>query len=99
MAVAVVNGLTYTYPGAGSPALADVSLTVEPGELIVVLGPSSSGKSTLLRALAGLVPHFYGGRFAGSVEVGGSDTRLTRPAELAGTVACLFQDPESQVVM
>ena len=99
MAVAVVSGLTYTYPGASRPALDGVSLTVEPGELIVVLGPSSSGKSTLLRALAGLVPHFYGGRFAGSVAVGGSDTRRTRPAELAGTVACLFQDPESQVVM
>ena len=99
MAVAVARGLTYTYPGASCPALDGVSLTVEPGELIVVLGPSSSGKSTLLRAFAGLVPHFYGGRFAGSVEVGGSDTRRTRPAELAGTVACLFQDPESQVVM
>ncbi len=99
MAVAVVSGLTYSYPGASRPALDAVSLTVEQGELIVVLGPSSSGKSTLLRALAGLVPHFYGGRFAGSVEVGGRDTRRTRPAELAGTVACLFQDPESQVVM
>ena len=99
MAVAVASGLTYTYPGASRPALDGVSLVVEPGELVVVLGASSSGKSTLLRALAGLVPHFYGGRFAGSVDVGGSDTRRTRPAELAGTVACLFQDPESQVVM
>ncbi len=44
------------------------------------------------------MPHFHGGRFAGRVEVAGRDTRRTRPAELAGTVATLFQDPEDQVV-
>jgi energy-coupling factor transport system ATP-binding protein len=64
-----------------------------------VLGPSGSGKSTLIRALAGLVPHFHGGRFSGRVLVDGRDTRRTRPAELAGTVATLFQDPEDQVVL
>jgi energy-coupling factor transport system ATP-binding protein len=45
------------------------------------------------------VPHFHGGRFAGRVEVGGLDTRSHGPAELAGTVASVFQDPENQVVM
>ena len=63
-----------------------------------MLGPSGSGKTTLVRALAGLVPHFHGGRFSGSVEVAGRDTRQTRPAELAGTVGTLFQDPEDQIV-
>jgi energy-coupling factor transporter ATP-binding protein EcfA2 len=63
-----------------------------------VLGPSGSGKSTLLRAFAGLVPHFHGGRFAGRVEVAGLDTRRHGPAQLSGSVATLFQDPEDQVV-
>jgi energy-coupling factor transport system ATP-binding protein len=44
------------------------------------------------------VPHFHGGRFAGRVEVAGLDTRRVRPADLAGTVATLFQDPEDQIV-
>ena len=97
MALAEARGLTFCYPEAHT-ALRDCSLTIESGELIALLGPSGGGKSTVLRALAGLVPHFHGGRFAGCVEVGGFDTRRVRPSDLAGTVATLFQDPEDQVV-
>ena len=92
-----MSGLSFSYPGEHE-ALRDVTLELEPGEVMALLGPSGGGKSTLLRALAGLVPHFHGGRFAGRVEVGGLDTRRVRPADLAGTVATLFQDPEDQAV-
>ncbi|MHB8641650.1 MAG: ABC transporter ATP-binding protein [Gaiellaceae bacterium] len=97
--VARVTDVTFSYPDAVRSALDGVTLDVRDGEVIALLGASGSGKSTLLRALSGLVPHFHGGRFTGRVEVDGRDTRLVRPAELAGTVATLFQDPEDQVVL
>jgi energy-coupling factor transporter ATP-binding protein EcfA2 len=99
VALAEIRGLSYAYAEARAPALHDVSLAIEPGERVALLGASGSGKSTLVRALAALVPHFHGGRFEGRVEVAGLDTRRARPADLAGTVATVFQDPEDQVVM
>ena len=99
MALAALERVTYSYPGGGPPALREVSLELAEGEVVALLGPSGSGKSTLVRALAGLIPHFHGGRFAGRVTVAGLDSRTTRPAQLAGTVASVFQDPEDQVVL
>ena len=99
MSVLSLDRVTYTFPGGAAPALADVSLAIEPGEFVVLAGVSGSGKSTLLRAAAGLVPHFTGGTFEGALSTGGLDAREHGPAELSAVAGSLFQDPESQVVM
>ena len=94
-----IDDLTYTYPGAKMPALSQVSVDIREGEVCLLAGGSGEGKSTLLRAACGLVPHFHGGSFAGSVSVAGLDTRQSGPAEIGAYVGVLFQDPESQLVM
>ncbi|MDT7582286.1 MAG: energy-coupling factor transport system ATP-binding protein, partial [Pseudonocardiales bacterium] len=98
VSVLEINGLGYRYPEACSDSLTDVSLSIDPGEFIVLAGRSGSGKSTLLRAACGLVPHFHGGEVSGDIEVTGLDTRDHGPAELAARVGFVSQDPETQAV-
>ncbi|HEX3735535.1 MAG TPA: ATP-binding cassette domain-containing protein [Solirubrobacterales bacterium] len=93
-----VEGLTYTYPRAPRPALADVSFEVAPGEFALLAGRSASGKSTLLKAACGLVPHFHGGEIEGTVNVAGLDAIESGPGELAAVVGYVAQDPETQIV-
>src|ERR1700686_3424307 len=94
-----IEGVTYHYPGVQEPALRDVSVDIGPGEFCLLAGLSGHGKSTLLRAACGLVPHFHGGRFAGRVTLAGLDTREHGPARLGEFAGVLFQDPETQLVM
>jgi energy-coupling factor transport system ATP-binding protein len=97
VAIAQLTGLTYWYPNQHSPALAGVTVAIDEG-LTVVAGPSGGGKSTLLRVLNGLVPHFHGGRIAGSAVVAGMDVVQTPTRRLARSVGFVFQDPELQTV-
>jgi energy-coupling factor transport system ATP-binding protein len=90
--------VTVTYADAAGPVLVDVSLHVPEGELVLVVGPTGVGKSTLLGTVNGLVPHFTGGTLAGRVTVDGRDTRTHPPRELADVVGVVGQDPLSGFV-
>jgi len=90
--------LTYTYPGAASPALSNISLDLPDSQLILLIGPSGAGKSTLLRCLNGLTPHFSGGALRGNVRVEGLDPVAATPRVLSRHVGFVFQDPEAQFV-
>ncbi|MFZ0667653.1 MAG: ATP-binding cassette domain-containing protein [Acidimicrobiales bacterium] len=87
------ENVTITYPEASGPVLRGVTLQVVEGELALVVGQTGVGKSTLLGAVNGLVPHFTGGTLAGRVLVDGRDTRTHPPRELADVVGVVGQDP------
>ncbi|WLQ48076.1 ATP-binding cassette domain-containing protein [Streptomyces poriferorum] len=92
------DDVSVQYEGVDRPTLSGVDLTVPEGELVLLVGPSGVGKSTLLGAVSGLVPHFTGGRLTGRVTVGGRDTRTHKPRELADLVGTVGQDPLSHFV-
>ncbi|MFI1470105.1 ABC transporter ATP-binding protein [Streptomyces wuyuanensis] len=85
--------VSVVYDGADEPVLRDVDLTVDEGELALVVGHTGVGKSTLLGAVNGLVPHFTGGTLFGRVTVDGRDTADHPPRELADVVGVVGQDP------
>ncbi|WP_330296210.1 ABC transporter ATP-binding protein [Streptomyces sp. NBC_00503] len=90
--------VSVTYEGAPTPSLRDADFVIPEGELTLLVGPSGVGKSTLLGAVSGLVPHFTGGRLQGRVTVAGRDTRTHKPRELADVVGTVGQDPLSHFV-
>jgi energy-coupling factor transport system ATP-binding protein len=90
--------VSFTYNDAARPTLHRVSLVIPEGELCVVVGETGTGKSTLLRAINGLVPHFSGGTLAGTVTVDGRTTRENRPRDLADVVGFVGQNPLASFV-
>ena len=52
-----VEGLTFRYRRGTEPAIRDLSLRIEPGEIVLVAGPTASGNCTINPASIGLVPH------------------------------------------
>lgn len=95
----VVDHVTFRYPERDEDALADVNFEIPQGAFTLVCGGTGTGKSTLLRAMNGLVPHFTGGVFAGRVLVEGRDTSAFPPRKLSDVVAFVPQDPGASFVV
>lgn len=89
--------VTFAYPGA-EPALRDVSLRVEPGEFIAVMGANGAGKTTLCLLLNGVIPNVIGGTIEGQIEIDGLATVEHHVYELAERVGVVLQDPDSQIL-
>ncbi len=94
----VVEDVSFEYRTRPGLALKNVSLSVEPGEMLLVAGASGCGKSTLIRCINGLIPRSYGGNLTGSVRVYGDEVRAVKLSRLAQTIGTLLQDPEKQIL-
>lgn len=91
-----IQNLSFSYPGANTPALSDVNLSVAPGEYVLLCGKSGSGKTTLLRHLKTvLAPH---GLRSGSVTLDGVPLEQVSPGSQAARIGFVMQDPDDQIV-
>ena len=85
--VVELEGVSFTYPGAATPALRDVTLRADPGQTVALVGPSGSGKTTLAKLLL----RFYDPD-AGAVRLDGHDLRDLELASLRRNVSILLQE-------
>lgn len=93
-----IQELTFKYSNAKTNALENLSLHIEKGDFVGIIGESGAGKTTLCNCINGLIPHHYTGDFYGSVKIEGQDTFEVEPGKLALKVGSVFQDIESQLV-
>lgn len=93
-----ISGLSFKYEGGKEEALKNINMNVCKGDFWGVIGSSGAGKTSLLHAVNGIIPHHFCGDFYGSVLVKGFDTIENKPEELARTVGSVRQDYESQMV-
>ena len=93
-----IQELTFKYSNSKKNALENITLNIEKGDFIGIIGESGAGKTTFCSCLNGLIPHHYTGDFYGSVKVEGQDTFDIKPDKLALKVGSVFQDIESQIV-
>ncbi|WP_024469321.1 ABC transporter ATP-binding protein [Treponema pedis] len=88
---AVLNG-----EGGRASAIDGVSFTVQKGECLLLTGISGCGKTSLLRLINGLIPHYYEGSLLGEITVSG-ESILHRPVyDISKKVSTVFQNPKSQ---
>jgi energy-coupling factor transport system ATP-binding protein len=93
-----ITNLTFTYPGSTIPTLKNITLRVEQGDFLAIVGNNGCGKSSLCKTLNGLIPHFISGDFKGRVVVDGLDTATADVGNLALKAGYVYQDFENQIV-
>lgn len=93
-----ISELTFTYENRKEPALAEINLTIDSQEFILLAGASGSGKSTLIKCINGLIPHRYIGEYSGDVKVRDQSVPNTRFLDLSIIVGTVLQEPDKQLV-
>ncbi|NSW52588.1 MAG: ABC transporter ATP-binding protein [Anaerolineae bacterium] len=93
-----IEHLSFRYQRREELAIRDISLTVHPGEIVLIAGASGCGKTTLARCINGLNPRSYRGDLQGSIRICGRDIRELKLVEVSQMVGTVLQDPERQIL-
>jgi energy-coupling factor transport system ATP-binding protein len=90
--------ISFKYKSTNRMVLQKISLKIPRGQFVLLCGSTGSGKTSLIRAINGLIPHFYHGEFYGYLNIKGLDTCEMETPECMGIhVGTVFQIPENQL--
>lgn len=94
----VIRNLGFRYNSRRTPAIEDINLTLEPGQVVLLAGSSGCGKTTLMRCVNGLIPHTYHGFMQGEIDLYGKSVKGMGLSDISRHVGTLLQDPERQIL-
>ncbi len=94
----VLQNLSFRYHSRTVPAIRNINLSLEPGQIMLLAGSSGCGKTTLMRCINGLIPHSYRGEMSGEVLIHGQSVRGMSLSQISRNVGTLLQDPERQIL-
>jgi len=94
----VIDNLSFRYRDRQGTAIHNISFEAEPGEILLIAGASGCGKTTLVRAINGLIPRSYKGEIGGQVLLFGEDTKDWKLSQISQKIGTVLQDPERQIL-
>ena len=94
-----IRNFSFSYTSSDQSTVKNINLRIPDGQCVLLTGMSGCGKTTIIRALNGLIPHYYEGKSLGSVSVFGKSPQTLALYELAPIVGCVFQNPAASFLM
>lgn len=91
-----IKDFSYSYPNTEVQALKHINVTIEEGDFVGIIGCNKAGKSTLSKAMVGILPYVLGGSYDGDIFVDGKSLSESGGAGATDVIGIVFQDAESQ---
>jgi energy-coupling factor transporter ATP-binding protein EcfA2 len=97
MALVEIVNYGFRYLRRKNPALQDINLRIDPGDVVAIVGKAGAGKTTLVKGLMGIVPHIEPGFMEGELYIDGQSIRDHEVSEMAHLVSIVLENPEVQI--
>ncbi|MBM3178784.1 MAG: ABC transporter ATP-binding protein [Chloroflexi bacterium] len=94
----VVDNLSFRYRDRQGAAIHNISFEAKPGEILLIAGASGCGKTTMIRAINGLIPRSYKGEMGGQILVFGEEVKNWKLSQISQKIGTVLQDPERQIL-
>src|ERR1700690_861396 len=94
----IIENLSFRYRDHQDKAIDHITFNANRGEILLIAGASGCGKTTLIRAVNGLIPRSYKGELSGQILVFGEDTVSWKLSQISQRVGTVLQDPERQIL-